>query len=83
MNKYCNNFEFRIPPSTKTLTIPQRHPGLYTTTPMLGVRQIDPACRVQDSFIKVPQYQRPGRAAVPRVPEYRGRGTKINRPSSI
>ena len=82
VNKYCTNVDFRIPPSRETLTLPPRHPGLYTTTPMLGVRQIDPACRTQESYIRIPHYQRPGLAAA-KIPEYKGRGTKITRPSSI
>ena len=83
VNKYCVDNYIRLPPSTETLTIPPRHPGLYTTTPMLGVRQIDPACRTQESNIRIPHYQRPGRAAVQQIPEYKGRGTKITRPASI
>ena len=67
--KCCNNFEFRIPPSTKTVTLPPRRPGLYSTTPMLGVWQIDPAYQRRNKNIQ--------------VPEYRGRGTTLNRPSSI
>ena len=68
--KYCNNVEFYLPPSTETLIRPPTHPGLYTATRMMGVRQIDPACQQRDAHIR---------------PEYYGRGTKLssNRPSSI
>ena len=69
--KYCVDNYFHLPPSTETLLQPPRHPGLYTTTPMLGIRQLDPAaaCHTRNKFIQ--------------VPEYRGRGTTLNRPSSI
>ena len=68
--KYCNDFTSTLPPSKQHITRPPTHPGLYTSTRMMGVRQIDPACQQRDAHIR---------------PEYYGRGTKLssNRPSSI
>ena len=69
--KYCVDNYFRLPPSRETLRLPPRHPGLYTTTPMLGVKQLDPAFQGRDANIQ--------------LPTYRGRGTNITqkRPSSL
>ena len=44
MKKYCEEYDFRLPPGREILTHPPTHPGLYKRT-MQGIIQIDPNCR--------------------------------------
>jgi len=62
-HQYCSYYNFTLPPGHELLTHAPTHPGLYTTTRMMGILQVDPACRREEANI---------------LPAYFARGTKVN-----